>query len=71
MKLFSLEKSRLRGEIMVTFQNLKRTYGKDGHRIFSRACWNGIRDNGFRLKEGRFRSDTGQKLFAVKVMIKH
>lgn len=68
MKLFPLEKSRLKGEIMMAFQKLKRTYEKDGHRLFSRACWNGTRGNGFRLKEDRL--DIRKMFFAMR-MIKY
>jgi len=36
--LFSLEKRRLQGDLIVTFQYLKAAYGKDGENIFSQAC---------------------------------
>jgi len=53
--LFSLEKSRLQGDLIVAFWYLKGTYRKDGERCFSRACSERTRGNGFKLKEGRFR----------------
>lgn len=52
----------------MALQNLKRTYEKDGNRLFSRACWNGTRGGGFRLKEDRL--DTRKMFFAMRV-IKH
>jgi len=36
-------------------QNLKGAYKKDGDKIFSRACHENTRGNGFELKEGMFR----------------
>ena len=37
------------------FSALKGAYKKDGDRLFSRACCDRTRDNGPKLKEGRFR----------------
>jgi len=51
--LFSLEKRRLRGDLIAAFQYLKGAYRKDGENIFSRACCGGTRSNGFKLREGR------------------
>ncbi|KAK4816400.1 hypothetical protein QYF61_016717 [Mycteria americana] len=53
--LFSRDKRRLQGHLIATFQCLKGAYEKDGDRLFSRACSNRTRGNGFKLKEGRFR----------------
>jgi len=53
--LFSLEERRLRGDLTEAFQYLKGAYDKDGKRLFSRACSNRTRGNGFKVKEGRFR----------------
>ena len=60
--LFSLAKTRLRGHIIAAFQYLKGAYKKDGDKVFSRARCNRTRGNGFKLKEGRFRSDVRKKI---------
>jgi len=36
--LFSLEKRRLQGGLIASFQYLKEAYRKDGENIFSRDC---------------------------------
>ncbi|KAK4821631.1 hypothetical protein QYF61_026098 [Mycteria americana] len=50
LELFSLEKRRLRGDLIAAFQYLKRAYKKDGDRVFSRACSDRTRDRKFGLK---------------------
>ncbi|KAK4816702.1 hypothetical protein QYF61_020586, partial [Mycteria americana] len=68
--LLSLEKRRLQGEFIVAFQYLKGAYMKYGDKLFSRACSNRTRGNGFKLKEGRFRLDIRKKFFTMR-MVKH
>jgi len=66
--LGSLQKSRHQGYLIVAFQYLKGAYKKDGDRVFSRACCDRTRGNGFKLKEGRFRLDIRKKFFTLRVV---
>ena len=50
------------------FQYLKWAYKKDGDRLYSRACCNRKRCNGFKLKEGGFRLDIRKNLFTTRVV---
>ncbi|KFQ78503.1 hypothetical protein N337_11024, partial [Phoenicopterus ruber ruber] len=68
--LFSLEKKRLTGDLIVAFQYLKGAYKKDGEKLFRRACCDRTRGNGFKLKEGRYRLDIRKKFFTMRV-VKH
>ena len=47
--------ARLRGDLIAAFQYSKGAYKKDGDRLFSKACCDRTKGNGFKLKEGRFR----------------
>ena len=57
--LFSLQKRRLRGELTAAFQDLKGAYKQEGNQLFERVDNSSRRGNGFKLKDGRLRSDVG------------
>ena len=66
--LFSLEKRRLQRDLIAAFQYLKGAYKKSGEGLFARACSDRTRGNGFKLKEGRFRSGIRTKFFTMSVV---
>jgi len=54
--LFSLEKRRLRGDLIAAFQYLKGAYRKGGEIHFSKlSCCYRTKSNVFKLWEGKFR----------------
>jgi len=68
MGLFSLEKRRLRGDLIMAFQYLKGLPARKLERdFFSRACSDRAKGSGFKLKEDRLRLNVKKKFFTVRV----
>ena len=68
MAFFSLENRKLQADLIVVFQYLTGIYRKARVGLFIRASRDRMRQNGFKLEEGRFRLHIRKKFFTVKVV---
>ena len=67
--LFSLEKKRIRGDLIVAFLYLKGVYKQEGEWLFMMMDSDSTRRNGFKLQWGRFRLDIKRKFFTQRVVM--
>jgi len=64
---FSLEKRKLQGDLIMTFQYKRRLTGKV-ERLLTTACSDRTRRNSFKLEEESFRLDIRKKFFTQRVV---
>ena len=68
MRVFSLEKRRLQGDLIAAFQCLNGGLQERWGGTFYKGMSDKTRGNSFKLKGGRFRLDIRKKFFTVRVV---
>ena len=68
LSLFSLEKRKLKGDLITMFQYLQGGYKEDGNFLFTRSHMEKTWGNGYKLLLGRFQLDARGKFFTMRTI---